>query len=352
MTRCSASTRAPHVLAARLDNAGDVLLAGPAVRAIASRAGRVTFVASGAGAPAARLLPGVDDVLEFDAPWVGFDPPAVDASAVDAFVRAVAQARVDAAFVFTSSHQSPLPLALLLRLAGVPWIGATSRDYPGSLLDLRRRPSPTGEHEVDRALAVVNAAGFSLPTGDHGELALRDPLPAWRPFDAPYVVVHPGASVAARGYDAVRAARLVDLLVADGWCVALTGGAAERDLTASVAGVPRAAVRDLAGATDLAELAGVIAGASVVVCGNTAPAHVAAAVATPVVSIFAPVVPAERWQPWRVPTVLLGEQDIECAGCRARTCPLPSQRCLEAVTPEVVAAAVATLARRPQTMAS
>jgi ADP-heptose:LPS heptosyltransferase len=350
--RRASTHAAAHVLVARLDNAGDVLLTGPAVRAIASDARRITFVVSPGGAAAARLLPGVDDVIEFEAPWVGFDPPAVDAAAIETFVRTVERAGVDAAFVFTSSHQSPLPLAVLLRLAGVRWVGATSRDYPGSLLDLRRRPPDIDEHEVERALALVHAAGFSLPAGDDGRLAVREPLPAWRPFDTPYVVVHPGASVPARGYDAVRAAQLVDLLVADGWCVALTGGAAERDVTARAARAPRAAVRDLAGTTDLAQLAGVIAGARVVVCGNTGPAHVAAAVATPVVSIFAPVVPAARWRPWRVPTVVLGEQDIACAGCRARTCPLPTQRCLEAVTPDVVAEAVATLARRPQTMAS
>ncbi|MDP8988178.1 MAG: glycosyltransferase family 9 protein, partial [Actinomycetota bacterium] len=35
----------PHVLVARLDNAGDVLLCGPAVRAVAGDAARTTFLA-------------------------------------------------------------------------------------------------------------------------------------------------------------------------------------------------------------------------------------------------------------------------------------------------------------------
>ena len=50
-------------------------------------------------------------------------------------------------------------------------------------------------------------------------------------------------------------------------------------------------------ATSLAELAGVLERAACVVVGNTGPAHLAAAVGTPVVSLFAPVVPAERWAP-------------------------------------------------------
>ena len=57
-----------HCLAVRLDNAGDVLLAGPAVRAIAAACGRVTMLAGPRGAAAARLLPGVDEVVAWRAP--------------------------------------------------------------------------------------------------------------------------------------------------------------------------------------------------------------------------------------------------------------------------------------------
>ncbi len=55
-------------------------------------------------------------------------------------------------------------------------------------------------------------------------------------------------------------------------------------------------------------------GAEAVVVGNTGPAHLAAAVGTPVVSLFAPVVPAARWHPWGVPHVLLGDQEAACRG--------------------------------------
>jgi ADP-heptose:LPS heptosyltransferase len=342
-----------RVLVARLDNAGDVLLTGPAVRAVAAGAEHVTFVASRTGRAAAELLPGVDAIIEFDAPWVGFAPPPVDGDVVDAFVDAVRTAAIDKAFVCTSSHQSPLPLALLLRLAGVPWIVATSRDYAGSLLDLRRRPVAGDEHEVVRALDLVERAGFALPGGDDDGLRLRAPLPQWRHFEEPYVGVHPAASVAARAIDTPRAAAIVDALVDEGWCVAITGSPSEREITRAVAGAsPRGNVVDLAGETDFATLAGVIAGANALVCGNTGPAHVAAAVGTPVVSVFAPVVPAARWRPWRVPAVLLGDQDIGCAGCRARTCPYPGQPCLTEVTSDAVVRAVGALAGRPRRLAS
>jgi heptosyltransferase III len=104
----------------------------------------------------------------------------------------------------------------------------------------------------------------------------------------------------------------------------------------------------VAGRTDLGELAEVLAGASAVVVGNTGPAHLAAAVGTPVVSIFPPTVPAERWRPWGVPHLLLGDQHVACAGCRARVCPIAGQPCLSGVRPAEVVAAVEHLTAAAQ----
>jgi ADP-heptose:LPS heptosyltransferase len=332
-----------HVLVARLDNAGDVLLSGPAVRAVAAGAGRVTYLCGSAGRAAAALLPGVDHIAVFDAPWVAFDAPGVERATIDEFVDTVAALGVDQAFVLTSFHQSPLPLALLLRLAGVAEIAASSVDFPGTLLDVRHAVVDDA-HEVEQALSLVATLGYHLPAGDDGGLTVRRPLPATAPFTAPYVVVHPGASVPARGIKPEVAGALVDRLVADGWSVAVTGSEAERDLVALVGGEPHQRVIGLAGVHDLAGLAGVLDGAAAVVTGNTGPTHLAAAVGTPVVSVFAPVVPLARWRPWGVPVVVLGDQAFPCAGCRARTCPVPGQPCLAAVTPGALADAVALLA--------
>jgi len=124
--------------------------------------------------------------------------------------------------------------------------------------------------------------------------------------------------------------------------VVVTGGPNERKLTAYVAGDRGL---DLGGQTSLAELAGVIAQADAIVVGNTGPAHLAAAVGTPVVSLFAPTVPEVRWRPWRIPHELL-YLEVPCAGCRARVCPVPGHPCLEDVAPEHVVDAVDRLARK------
>jgi ADP-heptose:LPS heptosyltransferase len=330
------------VLVARLDNAGDVLLQGPLVRAVAAGAGRVVFLAGPAGAEAAALLPGVDEVWTWACPWILGDPPPVDAADLAALTDRVRALAPDEAVVSTSFHQSPLPLALLLRTAGVPRISAASVDYPGSLLDVRHRNGPDDEADLpepERALALARAAGFDLPDGDDGRLAVRRPLPPV-PHEPDYIVLHPGASVPARAWPAQRCAEAVEALADAGHRVLVTGGPGERALTAAVAGSRGI---DLGGALTLAELAAVLDGAAAVVVGNTGPAHLAAAVGTPVVSLFSPVVPASRWAPSGVPTVLLGDQDAACRLTRARECPVPGHPCLSSVTAADVVAAVRRL---------
>jgi ADP-heptose:LPS heptosyltransferase len=333
-----------HVLVARQDNGGDVLLSGPAVRAVAAGAARVTYLCGRRGEAAARLLPGVDEVMvEASAPWIDADPAPVDPGAVDSLVRRLRGAAIDQAIVLTSFHQSALPLALLLRLAGVDTIAAVSVDYPGSLLDVRHVPDED-IHEVERALALVGRLGYRLPPGDDGRLQVN--LPEERPMvaDLPagdYVVLHPGASAPARAWSPGAMAATAAALGAAGRRVVVTGAVGERALTALVAAGGGAV--DLGGRTSMVELAAVLAGANVVVVGNTGPAHLAAAVGTPVVSLFAPVVPAVRWRPWMVPHRLLGDQGIACAGCRARACPVPGHPCLGVVTPAEVVEAVEAL---------
>jgi ADP-heptose:LPS heptosyltransferase len=337
-----------RVLVARLDSMGDVLVSGPAVRAVAAAA-EVVLVAGPQGAGAARLLPGPAAVEVWACPWITATPRPVDAALVAELQAIVARWRPDEAVILTSFHQSPLPLALLLRLAGVPRITGASTDAGGGLLDVRLIPGEDFDEDVAepvRALTIAAAAGFALPEGDRGLLAVDLPA-APRPGavgSAPYLVVHPGAAVPARAWPPEGAAAAVAALTARGHRVLVTGGPDERELTARVAG---GAGVDLGGRLDLPALAAVLRDARVVVSGNTGPAHLAAAVGTPVVSLFAPVVPAARWAPYGVPVALLGDQSAACAGTRARVCPVPGHPCLTGVTTgEVVAAAERLMAQR------
>lgn len=336
---------AGRVLVARLDSMGDVLLAGPAVRAVAASADHVTFLAGPRGTAAAHLLPGVDEVIEWNSPWIADPSPEPTLEHLRRLLALLSAARPDQAVILTSFHQSPLPLALLLKTMGIAPVTGASGDFPGSLLDVRLRPGEDLPEEIPeplRALAIAEAAGFSLPEDDDGRLVVRTGA-TWVPWEPsrPYVVVHPGADAPARMWPADRHAAAVKLLAEAGYQVVVTGSPGEAELTARVAGEDGV---NLGGRLDLPQLATVLAGASVVVAGNTGPGHLAAAVGTPVASLFAPVVPAVKWAPFGVPVELLGDQDAPCRDTRARRCPVGGHPCLTGVRPQDVVDAVARLA--------
>jgi ADP-heptose:LPS heptosyltransferase len=337
-----------RVLVARLDSLGDVLLAGPAVRAVAngrqpdgSQPNYVVMLCGRQGEAAASMLPGVGEVYSWDSPWIMNPAPEMTGPHANRLIDYVRNSRITEAVILTSFHQSPLPLALLLRLAGVERISGASTDYAGSLLDVRLKPGediPEDQPEAERARGIVRAAGFPLPYGDDGKLRVHSvPEVMELVGEGPYIVVHPGAAVPARAWPPLHHAAAVELLAGAGHRVVVTGGPAETSLTATVAG-PSAG--DLGGRTDLRTLAGVLAGADAVVTGNTGPAHLAAAVGTPVVCLFSPVVPAVRWAPYGVPLELLGDQNAACRLTRARICPVPGHPCLDSVSPEDVMQAV------------
>jgi ADP-heptose:LPS heptosyltransferase len=110
-------------------------------------------------------------------------------------------------------------------------------------------------------------------------------------------VVHPGAASAARRWPVERFAAIARAEREAGRTVVVTGNAADAFRAcaiAAAAGLPEEAV--LAGRTDLEGLAGVIAAAGRVVCGDTGVAHLATAFGTPSVVLFGPVSP-KLWGP-------------------------------------------------------
>ena len=326
----------------RLDSLGDMLVCGPAIRAVAAHSERVTVLAGPGGAAAAAMLPGVDDVLVWRCPWIVADPPDVDAADLADVAGRIAAVKITEAVVLTSFHQSALPTAMLLRQAGVARISAVSTDYPGALLDVRL-PEPGDGPEPERMLAIVAGAGFGRPGDDDGRLGVRPPQAAVPGLpERPFLVVHPGATAPARSYPMFRWRQTVEALTGAGWPVVLTGASGEKDLTAELAeGLPGA--EDFGGRLDLEELAAVIEASAAVVVANTGPAHLAAALNRPVVSLFSPVVPASRWAPYRTRSVLLGDQDAPCRDTRALVCPVPGHPCLTSVTAQDVLRAVTSL---------
>ena len=122
----------------------------------------------------------------------------------------------------------------------------------------------------------------------------------------------------------------------------VTGAPAERPLATEVAaraGLPPDAV--LAGRTDLLGLAALVAGARLVVCGDTGVGHLATAYRTPSVLLFGPTPPAEWGPPDRPEHLVLwpgtGRGDPHGAG--------PDEALLAVRVSEVLAAVTTVLDR-------
>lgn len=282
-------------------------------------------------------------------------------------MQCLADGRFDAAIVFTSCTQSALPAALLCRQAGIPLRLAHCRENPHRLLsDWLPDPDVIGDgmrHEVERQLALVGSVGFVT-----GDLRLRFALRAedrQQAADAlaragvgagqPYFVVHPGADAASRRYPPDRFGRAAaSLHRITGVPAVFTGSAAEEGTVDAARRSMGLGSLSLAGRLGLGGLGALIDGADLLLTNNTGPAHVAAALGTPVVDLYALTHPQQT--PWRVPARVISHA-VECRNCLKSVCPQQHHACLHRIDAgRVVGAALELLAERrvraPATAAS
>jgi lipopolysaccharide heptosyltransferase II len=345
--------KASNVLCVRLDSLGDVLMCTPAMRALrASAPGRaLTLLTSPGGTAVAPFIPEIDAVIDYQAPWMKSSAPhepAVDA----AFVERLAGHAFDAAVIFTSYSQSALPAAMLCYMAGIPLRLAHCRENPyQTLTDWVAEPEPERlvRHEVRRQLELVAQVGCHTENA-RLSFALRDAdLAAARQrlLDAgiepgqPWIALHPGASAPSRRYPPEHWAVLIGQLAERlGWPQVLTGAAHEVALVEQIRETCGIAVHSFAGKLGLGEMGAMLSLASVVVSNNTGPAHIAAAVGTPLVNLYALTNPQHT--PWQVRHRVL-YHDVPCRFCQKSVCPEGHNDCLAKIAPSRVVQAVCNL---------
>ncbi len=200
-------------------------------------------------------------------------------------------------------------------------------------------------HERARWCALLHAVGVPADPDDL-RLARRpgDAAVSGAPAGPAPVLVHPGAAFGAKRWPADRFAAVAAALDAPGSPVLVTGSAAERALAFEVAeraGLP--ADRVVAGRTDLGQLCDLVAGAALVVSGDTGIAHLASACAVPSVVLFGPVDPAQWGPPAGGPHVALAHPARRRG---ARFVDEPDPALLAVAVDEVLAAAAAVRGRR------
>lgn len=339
-----------NLLCVRLDSLGDVLMTTPAIRACAGRghARRITLLTSPAGAAAARLVPEIDEVIEFCAPWMKATDGETTQDGI--MLERLSSKRFDAAVIFTVYSQSPLPAAYLCYLAGIPLRLAHCRENPYRLLtdwEPEREPAQTVRHEVRRQLDLVARVGYrtdrealSFAVSPKARDTVRRLLNGID-RERPLVLVHPGASAASRRYPPESFARAITLLAERAPCeFVFTGDAGEQALVDGIRTAIGAPARSLVGRLSLAELGALLERADLLISNNTGPVHIAAALGTPVVDLYALTNPQHT--PWQVQSRVLFH-DVPCRYCYKSVCLAGHHDCLRRVTPEAVAAAAEEL---------
>lgn len=298
-----------NILCIRLDNMGDLMMSGPAIRAVKeSFQSKITVLTSSKAERLAHKLPFIDHVMVFDSPWMKL--PDHDTMGFMNLVESVRAQSFDACIVFTVYSQNPMPAIMLAYLAGIPLRLAYCRENPYELLtDWIPDPEPYSiiRHQVKRDLKLVEPVGafssnddLDFPLDEAELLTTRRKLKGMGiDLNRPFLVFHCGVSEAKRQYPShlwVQAATLA----ADyfNWPILFTGSAEEIPYIRSIQSEVTAENYLLAGELQLSEFAVVLDRAETVVSVNTGTIHLASALKTPLVVLYARSNPQHT--PWNV----------------------------------------------------
>ncbi|HEX4950079.1 MAG TPA: glycosyltransferase family 9 protein, partial [Blastocatellia bacterium] len=136
----------------------------------------------------------------------------------------------------------------------------------------------------------------------------------------PYAVLAPTNEFYTKRWLPERYAAIVERLCARGYQIVLTGAPTAEQI-AQVESVRTATAQSVAALTSLSigELVATIADASLFVGNDSGPAHIAAAVQTPLVVLFGPA-SSVRWRPWAEHRAALVQNPFACNPCAMYTC--------------------------------
>lgn len=346
-----ARSKLKNILAVRMDNIGDVIMLGPALRELKKNLplSHLTLLASPAGGQAGALLPWIDEVLTWRATWqdASGNMP-LDASRELKLVEMLREREIDAALIFTSFSQSPYPPAFACYLAEIPFRLGFSKEFGGSLLTHWWKSPADEGHQAERNLELLEKAGFSvqdrslelhIPTmmQSRSDVILSD---AGVDPTRPFICLAPGASCAARRFDPTRfdvvAQSLAELT---GFQIVIIGSATEAEQIApALVSAGKQGIVSLVGQTTIPEVADVIRRSALVIANNSASMHIADAFQRPMVILYSGTENESQFIPRNSAAYVLRKKTL-CSPCRNFTCPY-SMECLDITPEEVIHAAI------------
>jgi len=312
-----------RILCIRADNMGDVIMSGPAIRALKeSFNAHITLLTSSAGASICDHMPEIDDVIVNDMPWVKTDMlPSPDN--IHQLVEDLRLGSFDGAVIFTVYSQSPLPAALVCLMAGIQRRLAYCHENPYHLLTdwiPDKEPYDLIRHQVERDLELVRTIGAEISddrlmltsTDDDWNRASDVLLKHGIARDQPFIVAHPGVSERKREFPADKWVTLLTELRRNiGMPIVITGSKSEMAAASLIHdAVNDESIVNVAGEFDLATFVSTIYHATLVISVNTVTGHIAAAAQVPSVILYAATNPQHT--PWKSPShVLYFPVDVE-----------------------------------------
>lgn len=298
-----------NILCIRADNMGDVIMTAPALRALKeSFNARITLLTSESGALIHPFLPEIDETIIYNLPWVKSNSLATSAEML-ALCETIRTYRFDAVIIFTVYSQSALPAAMFAWLAGIPKRLAYSRENPYDLLtNWVPDPEPYQQivHQVERDLSLVKQIG-AIPAHDFLSLTISrqavdsvlQKLTAYQiTTEKSWIVLHPGVSEEKRKYPATLWAEVGKQLIRKyGLPVLISGSGSEKQIAEDIKNEIGAFAYNVAGILDMEEFIALISISKAVVSVNTSTIHIAAAMQTPLVVLYAQTNPQHT--PWK-----------------------------------------------------
>ena len=211
-----------------------------------------------------------------------------------------------------------------------------------------------GRPEVESRMALLAVLGIGpskaaprRPSFRPGGAARRQiarrvaELSAPEPTAGPRVVLHVGSGTPAKAWPVEHWRELLGrIIVGHGARVVLAGSRQDRIVAAEILG-GRAwpGVADWTGRLSVAELAALFEQVDLLVGVDSGPAHLAAAVGTPVVVLFSGTNSPRQWQPCGEQVVLI-RRAVGCSPCHRQRCPRADHPCMGLLRPRQVAVEV------------
>ncbi|MCQ6956531.1 glycosyltransferase family 9 protein [Mucilaginibacter aquariorum] len=304
-----------NILCIRPDNMGDLIMTAPAMRALKeSFDAKITVLTSSMAKGIVKHIPEIDDALIFDMPWVK-TPDTPDAESINQIVSVIKERSFDAAVIFTVYSQSPLPTAMLAYLAGIPKVLAYCRENPYHLLTdwvPDKEPYTLIEHQVRRDLDLVATIGaftdnenlYLMVQEELWQLITKKLIETGVDINKPWLILHAGVSERKREYPIRKWADAAQKLISEkGYQILLTGSLDEKPLTDALENIIGEGSFSVAGLFNLDEFVCLVKHAPIMLSVNTGTVHIAAAVGTPVVVLYAQTNPQHT--PWNVANKVL-----------------------------------------------